>query len=71
MVKALIDAGADIEARDKNGWTPLHFAAEQGRTETAKFLIDAKANIEAWNEYHGHPAAPRGARGQEPKPRSS
>ena len=25
-VKALIDAGANFEARDANGWTPLHWA---------------------------------------------
>ena len=28
MIEALFNAGADIEARDLNGWTPLHHAVD-------------------------------------------
>jgi ankyrin repeat protein len=28
MMKALFNAGADLEARDSNGWTPIHHAVE-------------------------------------------
>lgn len=38
VVAALIDAGADLEARDANGWTPLHYAAQINGTHIASLL---------------------------------
>ena len=38
-VKFLISKGAKVKARDKYGYTPLHWAAGGGQTETAKILI--------------------------------
>ena len=38
-VRRLIKAGADIAAKDKYDWTPLHFAAHGGYTKTCALLI--------------------------------
>lgn len=34
LVKKLLDCGANVEARDKNGGTPLMLATEQSRKQT-------------------------------------
>ena len=46
MVKVLLDHGADIEARDLSGTTPLHISA-RCNLETTKFLIERGADINA------------------------
>ncbi|MBC6439217.1 MAG: ankyrin repeat domain-containing protein [Rhodospirillales bacterium] len=46
-VERCVSSGADIEARDEDGLTPLHVAAGFGTAESVKALIDAKADIEA------------------------
>lgn len=40
-LKALIAAGANVNARDKDDATPLHMAAYATRTEHAKLLLQA------------------------------
>jgi ribosomal protein S18 acetylase RimI-like enzyme len=50
LVKLLLDAGADIEAKDKYGYTALIRAASNGYTEVVKLLLDAGADIEAKKE---------------------
>ena len=47
LVKYLIDNGADIEHRDKKGFTPLILAAMAGHTSVCKLLLDHGAKIEA------------------------
>jgi len=37
--QSLIAGGFDVNAKDLNEWTPLHWAAHGGHTETAKLLI--------------------------------
>jgi ankyrin repeat protein len=59
IIRLLATRGADVNARDKNGWTPLHWAVEsdidaasqQGRRAselpTVKALIEHGADITA------------------------
>ncbi|EXM20292.1 hypothetical protein FOTG_11664 [Fusarium oxysporum f. sp. vasinfectum 25433] len=35
----LLDRGAEVDTRDKNGWTPLHHAVSQGRKKTIELLL--------------------------------
>ncbi|MFP3026050.1 MAG: ankyrin repeat domain-containing protein, partial [Wolbachia sp.] len=37
----------NVDEADKNGWTPLHYAAKFDQLEVAKFLIEKGANINA------------------------
>ncbi len=47
IVRALVKAGANLEARNETHmWTPLHEAAQQSATAT-KALLEAGANVEA------------------------
>ena len=43
----LLQKGANIEAKDNLGWTPLIWAAYQGRTDVVTLLLEKGANIEA------------------------
>jgi hypothetical protein len=52
-VKALIAAGADVNARDNNDWTTLMWAAMSGKTEATKALIAAGADVNAGVDVKG------------------
>jgi ankyrin repeat protein len=56
--KALIDAGADVHARSKGGYTPLLFAARSGDIGSATILLDAGARVD--EGVMGQPPAPTG-----------
>ena len=43
-VKALIDAGADIEIQDEKQSNPFLYASREGYTDIVKVLINAGAN---------------------------
>jgi ankyrin repeat protein len=45
--KNLLDAGADPNAADADGMTPLHFAAAQGSVDVVRLLLDAGADPNA------------------------
>ena len=47
VAEALLDCGADAEARDKLGDTPLHRAVKCGKTEMVAFLLSRGANVHA------------------------
>ena len=44
VAQALLEAGANTEARDLNGWTPLHYAAANAKPAVARALLAAGAN---------------------------
>ncbi|RYG43311.1 hypothetical protein EON68_00610 [archaeon] len=46
-VSTLIAAHADLSAKDKEGWTPVHCAAANGHADTLRALIEAGANVDA------------------------
>ena len=46
-VRLLLDSGANIEARDEEGTTPLMAAASKGQTETFTLLLERGAKINA------------------------
>jgi len=46
-VQALLNAQADIEGRDSNGYTALMSMVSEKQQDCVQFLIDSKANIEA------------------------
>jgi ankyrin repeat protein len=47
-VKYLVEeCGADVNARDGNGYTPLHHAASRGDNELIRYLIDKGADVMA------------------------
>jgi flagellar biosynthesis GTPase FlhF len=47
IVKYLVSKGADVNARAKNGFTPLHLAASLTQVDVVAFLVDSGANPEA------------------------
>jgi ankyrin repeat protein len=49
IARMLIDAGADLNVQDKDGWTPLHDSARFGIVEIVRMLIDAGANKDIQN----------------------
>lgn len=57
ILRLLVDSGAGLEEKDRNGCTALHFAAWYGRTEILKILLEANCNPneisnEGWTALH-------------------
>jgi len=50
IVGLLLDAGADVNARDGDGWTPLHWAILASNYDTARFLLEHGAEANARSE---------------------
>ena len=47
FVQLLLERGAEIEARDINNKTPLHYAADNNSTESPQLLLKRSGDIEA------------------------
>lgn len=47
QVQRLLAGGIEVGLADRNGWTPLHFAAAANRATTARLLLDAGAAVDA------------------------
>lgn len=63
-VRRLLEAGANLEARDAEGRTPLLAAVRERQTATALALIDAGANVNAKDAINDSAYLLAGASGQ-------
>ena len=45
LTSFLVKHGADLDARDRNGFTPLHFAAISGSSSCVSILVEAGADL--------------------------
>jgi ankyrin repeat protein len=48
VVEFLLDRGADIEAKDSQGFRSLHNASHEGFVEVVECLLDRGAHVDAW-----------------------
>ncbi|MEM2677506.1 MAG: ankyrin repeat domain-containing protein, partial [Thermofilaceae archaeon] len=56
-VKKLVENGANVNAKDEYGSTPLYLAVLNGHLELARFLVEKGANVNAkdivgWTPLH-------------------
>lgn len=55
QVKALIEAGADVDERSRGGNTPLYYAAQKGHAEVVRLLVEAGADVDVDNDFGSTP----------------
>jgi ankyrin repeat protein len=56
IVQLLLDHGADVDARDnEQGWTALHFAAQEKRIEVIDALLHAGAEVNPSDRFGNTP----------------
>ena len=55
LMKKLIDAGANINSKNRREETPLHLAAGHKKIETVRLLVSEGANLESKNEMGSTP----------------
>ena len=46
-VEMLMEKGADVNARNNDGWTALMMASNDGQTETVALLVEKGADVNA------------------------
>jgi len=47
IVEYLAQNGANVNYKDEDGWTPLHWAVQNGHLDIVKILIKYKADVNA------------------------
>ena len=55
IVKLFLDRGADTNAQDHNGYSALHFVAQDFQLEAARLLLNANAKVDIQDEYGNSP----------------
>ena len=50
-VKDLVEQGADVNAKDKYGRTPLYVASEEGHIDVVKYFVELGADVEAKDRF--------------------
>jgi ankyrin repeat protein len=65
VVAVLVDSGADVNARQRHGWTPLHGAAQNGSLASVERLLEAGADPTAANDDGATPISLARASGHE------
>jgi ankyrin repeat protein len=45
MMEAALSGRADVDAKDRNGWTALMWAADEGQTDVARQLLEKGADV--------------------------
>lgn len=51
IVQLLLGVGANPNFRDRDGWSAIHWAAEEGHLEVVRSLLEAGANVNAVSSY--------------------
>ncbi len=54
-VQEKVAAGGDLEAPDRQGFAPLHFAAQEGALEVARVLLDSGVAVDPQNAFGNTP----------------
>lgn len=65
-MRRLIKQGAEIDCRDKEGWTPLHFACIGGSVDAVRLLLEHGAEVNARTTYGQTPLHWASASGYDP-----
>ena len=50
IAELLLEHGAEVDTRDKDHWTPLHFSSRLGKLEMVRLLLDHSAEVNAETE---------------------
>ena len=54
-LRLLRDAGTNLDAANRHGMTPLHYAAGGGDAKIVSLLVEFGVNVDAEAVYHGTP----------------
>jgi ankyrin repeat protein len=56
MIRTILEHGAQVNARDADGKTPIFYASEQGRSRVIPILMQKGADLSIPDAKNGHTA---------------